>query len=220
MRFRSMTPRPIRIAASVLMPLLLSSCIAMTGIEPYPVSWTPIRKSEAGSSCPNIVGVYKDLGEYQPTPSGSGRPCSFESGECRSLIFNLLGDADMAIRIGTNKGQSTTLKQVRIEQPSPGVVEINAPSGERRQTLSIANGDFTCDGNGLRLAEKTAFATILISNVIGTDSRIFNVAEDGSLIMKSEWHNRGHHTFFPFNVTNELWVRWARVDPENSDAKQ
>lgn len=218
MRFRTRTPQPIRIAASVLVSLLLASCIAYSSTAPYPGSWTPIRQGQAGSSCPKIDGVYQDRGEYQPTPHVSGRPCNFRTGECRSLIFGLLGDAQSAIRFEAFKWQST-VQQVQIEQPSPGVVEIIAQPGGERQTLSITNGDFTCDGDGLRLKDKTAGTTILISNVISNESRTFNIADDGSLIMKSAWHNWGHHIVFPVSVRNELWVRWTRVDPERSGSQ-
>jgi len=207
-RFGTRSAQPIRIAVSVLMSLVLVSCISTTGTEPYPVGWSPIRHGEAGGTCPNINGVYHDRGVSEW--SRSGRPCSREMGECTSLIFGLLSDAQSALRIEAFKWRSTVV-QVQIEQPSPGVVEIIANPDGKRRTLSIANGDFTCDGNGLRLSDKTAATIVLISNAISTESRTFNVANDGSLIMKSEWHNRGHHTLFPFSVTNEAWVRWTRV---------
>jgi hypothetical protein len=217
-RFRTRTLQPIRIAASVLVSLLLASCISYTGTVPYPASWAPVRQGQAVGSCPKIDGVYWDRGQYQPTPYVSGRPCDFKTGECTSLIFGLVSDAQSAIRIGGFNWRST-VQQVQIEQPSPGVVEIIAEPGGKRQTLSMANGDFTCDKNGLRLRDTTAATIVLISNALSTESRIFNVADDGSLIMKSVWHNRGNHTLFPFSVTNELLVRWTRVDPEHSGSQ-
>lgn len=217
MRFRTRTLQPIRIAVSVLVSLLLASCISYTSTVPYPASWAPVRQSQAGSSCPKIDGVYQDRGEYQPTPRVSGRPCNDRTGECRSLILGLLGDA----RIDVFKREIARdfVAWVQIEQPSPGVVEIIAQPGEKRQTLSITNGDFTCDRNGLRLGDKTAAMIFLISNGLSTESRIFNVADDGSLVMKAVWHNQGHHTFFPFSVTNEVLLRWTRVDPERSGSQ-
>lgn len=217
MRFRTRTLQPIRIAASVLVSLLLASCISYTGTVPYPASWAPVRQSQAGSSCPKIVGVYQDRGEYQPTPHVSGRPCNFRTGECRSLIFGLLGDARSTLF--NSEIPWDWVERVQIEQPSPGIVEIIAEPGGKRQTLSMANGDFTCDKNGLRLRDTTAATIVLISNVLSTESRIFNVADDGSLIMKAVWHNRGNHTLFPFSVTNELLVRWTRADPEHSGSQ-
>lgn len=202
----------------MLVPPLLASCMVLSGTAPYPGSWTAIRHGQTGSPCPTIAGVYQDRGDYQPTPFVSGRPCSFESGECRSLIFGLLGDAQSAIRIKASKSRST-VQQVQIEQPSPGVVEIIAEPGGNRQTLSMENGDFTCDGTGLRLRDKTAVTILLISNLLSTESRIFNVAEDGSLVMKAEWHNQGHVTLIPASVRYELWVRWTRIDPEHSGSQ-
>jgi len=200
--------QPIRIAVGVLMSLVLAACISTTGTKPYPVGWSPIRHGQADGSCPKIAGTYNDSGVFEQ--SASGRPCKRETGECTSLIFGLLSGAQSALRLEAFKWRSTVV-QVQIEQPSPGVVEIIAKPDGKRQTLSIANGDFTCDGNGLRLSDKTAATIVLISNAISTESRIFNAANDGSLVMKSEWHNRGHHTLFPFSVTNEEWVRWIRV---------
>ena len=218
MRFHARNPRLIKIAASVLVPPLLASCIVHSGTAPYPNSWTPIRHGQTGSPCPKIAGVYHDRGDYQPTPYVSGRPCSFKSGECRSLIFGLLSDAQSGIRIEAFKWRST-VQQVQIEQPSPGIVEIIAQPREKRQTLSITNGDFTCDQNGLRLRDKYTALTLLIANVITTESRIFNVADDGSLIMKSVWHRQGHATLFPLSMADEVLLRWTRVDPEHSGSQ-
>jgi hypothetical protein len=216
-RFRTRTPQPIRIAASVLVSLLLASCISYTGTVPYPASWAPVRQSQAGSSCPKIDGVYQDRGEYQPTPYVSGRPCNDRTGECRSLIFSLLGDAHY---FGSDREiAGARVERVQIEQPSPGIVEIIAQPREKRQTLSITNGDFTCDQNGLRLRDKYTALTLLIANVFTTESRIFNVADDGSLIMKSVWHRQGHATLFPLSMANEVLLRWTRVDPEHSGSQ-
>jgi hypothetical protein len=112
------------------------------------------------------------------------------------------------------------VERVQIEQPSPGIVEIIAEPGGKRQTLSVANGDFTCDKNGLRLRDKTAAMTILVGSAFTTESRIFNVADDGSLIMKSVWHNQGHHTLFPFSVTNEVLCDGLASIPNTAVAKQ
>lgn len=209
--------RCLLIAASVLVSLLLASCISHTGTVPYPASWAPIRQGQAGGSCPKMDGVYQDNGESEQ--SASGRPCTYENGECASLIFGLLGDAHV---LGTDREFARGgVQRVQIEQPSPGVVEIIAEPGEKRQSLSMANGDFTCDGVGLRLRDKTSTTIFLISNIFVTESRIFNVADDGSLMMKSMWHNQGNHTFFPFSVTNEELVRWTRVSPtEKSNVGQ
>jgi hypothetical protein len=216
-RFRTRTLQPIRIAASVLVSLLLASCISYTGTVPYPASWAPVRQGQAVGSCPKIDGVYWDRGQYQPTPYVSGRPCNDRTGECRSLIFNLLGDARSTLF--KSETPRDWVARVQIEQPSPGIVEIIAEPGGKRQTLSTANGDFTCDKNGLRLRDTTAATILLIGNVLSTESRIFNVADDGSLIVKAVWHNRGHATLFPLSITNELLVRWTRVDPEHSGSQ-
>ena len=217
MRFRTRTLQPIRIAASALVSLLLASCISYTGTVPYPASWAPVRQSQAGSSCPKIDGVYLDRGEYQPTPYVSGRPCNDKTGECRSLIFSLLGDAHY---FGSDREiVSDWLRRVQIEQPSPGIVEIIIQPREKGQTLSITNGDFTCDKNGLRLRDKTTAMILLISNVLTTESRIFNVADDGSLIMKSVWHRQGHATLFPLSMSDEVLLRWIRVDPEHGGSQ-
>lgn len=200
----------------MLVSLLLASCLSYTGTVPYPASWAPVRQSQAGSSCPKIDGVYWDRGEY-PGPYVSGRPCNDRTGECRSLIFGLLGDARSTL---FNRDSAINwVERVQIEQPSPGIVEIIAQARGTRQTLSMANGDFTCDQNGLRLRDTTAATIVLISNMLSTESRIFNVADDGSLIMKAVWHNRGHMTIIPVSVTNEVLLRWTRVDPEHSGSQ-
>lgn len=208
MRLGTRDAQPTWTAVGALMSPVLASCISMAGTEPYPAGWSPIRHGQAYGTCPTLDGVYLDRGEFEQ--SASGRPCKRETGECTSLIFSLLSDAQPALRLEAFKWRST-VTQVQIEQPSPGVVAIIANPDGKRQTLSMANGDFTCDAHGLRLSDKTAATIVLISNAMSTESRTFNVANDGSLIMKSAWHNRGHHTFIPFSVTNEEWVRWTRL---------
>ena len=147
----------------------------------------------------------------------SGRPCSYRAGECSSLIFGLLGDP--RFDLFNREIARDWVERVQIEQPSPGIVEIIAEPGGKRQTLSMANGDFTCDKNGLRLRDKTAALILLISNTFTTESRIFNVTDDGSLIMKSVWNTMGHGTVIPVNSTNELLLRWTRVNPELSGSQ-
>ena len=215
MRFRTRTLQPTKIAASVLVSLLLASCLSHTGTVPYPANWAPVRQSQAGSSCPKIDGVYQDRGELPPHVSG--RPCSYRAGECSSLIFGLLGDP--RFDLFNREIARDWVERVQIEQPSPGIVEIIAEPGGKRQTLSMANGDFTCDKNGLRLRDKTAALILLISNTFTTESRIFNVTDDGSLIMKSVWNTMGHGTVIPVNITNELLLRWTRVNPELSGSQ-
>lgn len=197
---------PIKIAVSVLAFLLLSSCLSWDSKNPYPDNWASPEQSQGGS-CPNISGVYFDKGEYEAT--ASGRPCGrVGSRDCESLTYALTYGAN----IFTSRRVWPT--RVQIEQPAPDVVEIHdiAKSDEKKQMLLLSNGDFTCDSDGLRLSDKTTVAVLLFTNLIKNETRTFNRASDGSLIMNSKWRTTGHHTIMPVSMKEEGWVRWKRSD--------
>ncbi|MGI9316733.1 MAG: hypothetical protein ACR2QW_05325 [bacterium] len=157
-----------------------------------------------------IAGTYDEIAEFSKQGS---RPCV--ASECDSLIFSLLSDAHSSF--WTHELERPIADTVRIEQLLPGTLEIIALPSGKRQTLSISNGDFTCNETGLRLRNKTVTMVFLFSNAVQHETRIFNVAEDGSLIMKSELHSWGHHTFLPLNITSEGWLRWIRVSEKTSE---
>jgi hypothetical protein len=97
--------------------------------------------------------------------------------------------------------------EVRIAQPSDDVIEITSVG--KRYTLTKSAGDFSCDASGLRLKERSSSMLWLISNIVRYESRTFNRAQDGSLIMKSEYHAVGNHTLFPVDTRGEGGARWA-----------
>jgi hypothetical protein len=169
----------------------------------YPVNWPPIRETASAEACPHLEGLYIDAGKLGPTTTS--RPCDFvDHGygeECKSLTFNLLYTMhDSHVKGG----------EVRIEQPSDAAIRITA-AGQQR-TLTQTAGNFTCDKYGLRLKEKSQFFLFFLVNVVSFESRIFNAAQDGSLVMKAEWHNVGNRGIAPFSITDEGWVRWKQVD--------
>lgn len=200
-------------AFGILALALLASCVTTGGIATYPAHWAPVQTIQSKGFCPNIAGVYHDQGEY--VSAATGRPCDRYSADCESLIYALLHDAYMSA-----KGSGIDRRPVdivTIRQPSPGVLDIGStPDGETGE-LSITRGDFTCDENGLRLKERSASLLLGVGNFVSHETRIFNVAVDGSLIMKSAYRTRGHATVIFADNTGTAWVRWTPAsDPVSS----
>lgn len=195
----------IRFAGILLILISLTSCSITSRQYPYPADWAHIQNDPSNISCPILEGIYYDLGEK--ATFSSGHPCVIKAGECGSLSFNLLFSDNLA-------GLSVTrplVNQIHITQPSPDVLEITTkPNGEQHK-LSISNGDFSCDGAGLRLETKYTTAIAIIANYIQSESRVFNVANDGTLTMNAENRSVGHHLILPVNNTWNRWVRWSRV---------
>ena len=202
-----------RSAFGIFALALLASCVTTGGIATYPAHWPPVQGIQSKGSCPKIAGVYHDLGEYVST--ATGRPCDRYSDDCESLIYALLYDAYMSVK-GTGIGRKP-VDIITIRQPSPGVLDIRStPDGERGE-LSIAGGDFTCDEDGLRLKERSASLLLGVGNFVSYETRIFNAAVDGSLIMKSAYRTRGHTTIMFADNTGAAWVRWTPAsDPATS----
>jgi hypothetical protein len=183
--------------------LLLASCFANT--RSYPADWPDIATSGSGpTSCPSIQGIYADGGEY--IASVSGRPCGYREGQCHSLLFALVAETPKLLG-STYSFAGNSRATVRIDQPSDDIIEISAVGN--RYVLAKTSGDFNCDANGLRLKERASLVLLLLVNAISYESRTFIRAQDGSLVMKTEWHNVGNSAIFPFSVRNEGWVRWT-----------
>ncbi len=194
----------IKLTVISLTLIPLTSCSMTSATYPYPVDWAPIQDNSLTSSCPNLEGVYHDYGENAETSSGS--PCVSEAGECRSLSFNLLYSDTFAFKSVTRP----MVNQVHIVQPAPDLLEITTkPSGEQHK-LSLSEGDFTCDAEGLRLKVKFTAGLVLFANYIMSESRVYIVASDGTLTMNAEGRNVGHHLIIPMNITSNRWVRWER----------
>ena len=215
----SLIARRLSAPGAVLAFIVLPACSALFHEEKaaYPLNWSPVQQTASTGACPRIEGVFIDGGEYKAP--GSGRPCDYGEGECQSLLFALLYDYKPVRKRSVYAFFTANANlEVRIEQPSEDEIKI-AGYGEER-TLKKAAGDFTCDKDGLRLAEKTSSTLLLLLDNVSHESRIFNVAQDGSLVMKSEWHNAGNYTIFPFSVRAEGWVTWKRAGAGKSSEQR
>ena len=214
MRAFNGSPLLVRIVFCLITPMPIASCISINESATFPADWAPVQYHRGEDLCPNLAGVYDDRGEL-PHVSTSGRPCVDDASECESLTFNLLFDAHLDLRRRGVKRDRVDL--VHIEQLSPGVLEIVGNPGGNRQILSLANGDYTCDESGLRLAEKATAMVLVAINFISRETRVFNTAEDGSLIMKAEYRSIGNDLLLAIDAENEGWVRWRRVTASELD---
>ena len=204
--------RLLRITAVAMMAPLLVACINMSASKEYSPDWSKLQKNLGIDSCPILEGVYVNHGHNLTTTSG--RPCAREIGECESLINNLLFDARLTFL--PHPTPLSSAHTIQIVQPSRDVIEVISFPGNEKRSLSMDAGDFTCNENGLTLRKKTAFATIIISNIFSKELRTFRAERDGSLVMTADFNTYGHHTFFPFKRYDESWVRWTRLEPVTS----
>lgn len=201
-------------------PLALASCVQTFE---YPTAWAP-KLQPSGQACPLIAGVYREYGEEGPAPR------VYLSGKWigESLTYNLLSkelrytdrlsrDVEHLIRNATH---------VEIVQPGPDVLKVIVWSGEGTdqsmlwvEILSMDKGDFSCGPNGLELRSRTDWLIVVISNMFASESRTFNRSEDGSVVAKIGERRFGNHTFLPFVIVSDYWIRWtpisSRANPED-----
>lgn len=190
-----------------MLPTLLglTSC---SSLREYPEHWSPITPVSAVGSCPAIAGLYNNSGD-SPEPH-TGRAC-YTAGEeenCTSLTYNLL--SDIPHYSWYKASPSWESKHVRVNQSAADTIEVTLFDRDVH-TLSLAARDFTCGPEGITLKIRSALTIFLISNASESEMRTFNVADDGSLVMKSLSRVVGHHTVFPVAGTDVHWVKWKKV---------
>ena len=190
--------------------LILSGCVVSSSMPDFPKKWEPIEAINPTTKCPQLSGLYAEWGD---APNG----CHSGIEACRSLSYNLLGGnigykefwderATPRFPVGTH---------VELRQPGDNRLEIIQWQIDKDQqqvvgkrTLEMKKGDFTCGADGLRLQSRLIYLLVGLSNLLGFESRSFNVGENGYLIMKSKESYIGHHVIFPGAHSFGIWVRW------------
>lgn len=214
---KHVTRLPHKALAPICGLFMLASCANFSRPDPYPTHWSSPQKFPEFNGCPKIDGVYLNRGEL--TLRAWNRDCAFivgGDGECHSLAYNLLHPPHLSGKFG-RRIDKPGIAQVQLHQPSPDLLEITTwPDGERH-TLSAADGAFSCDASGLRLRDGNSFFTVLFLGRFTREARTFNSSADGYLIMKAELRTIGHHTVFPWEMNDDGWARWQRVEPSRTD---
>ena len=211
---------PGKVLASIFGVLLPPSCANFSLPDPYPEHWTPPRNTSESNACPNIEGVYLDHGEL--TIRAWNRDCASGwdgtalRGECHSLAYNLLYPPHLTGKFDV-RIDKPGVTQVELRQPLPDLLEVTTWPGGENHTLSAVDGAFSCNNSGLRLRDGSTFFTALFASRFTTESRVFKLSEDGYLVMKAENRTVGHHTIFPWQMNDDGWARWRRIEPPTID---
>lgn len=179
----------------------------------YPDTWSPQVENLMGE-CPLIAGRYLNQGERRL--SSAGADCY---SNCGALISELK-DGNKVLSYN-NLADKERIKDriIELRQPTDkllDVIEWKDVNGELKEMsqfqLSAENGDFFCEDGDFRLKNRVYATILLIGNAVTTESRVFNMAEDGALIMKRFTKTGGHAFIFPEAYGVGEWVRWPAVE--------
>lgn len=196
--------------------LLMASC---SNIQPYPDEWTNLDEGTLIGECPMISGIYAEHGQVAERCFDKAQPCHL-------LSYALLsgGVSYKEVFEGGEYLWPTYSQQVRLNQPNDRTLEISVLDfqGEsvRKETLSVDDGDFYCDGEKLVLKSRPLFYSILVSNMVGSISRRFSHSSDGALVLESKTTVIIQDLIFVIPGTVNTWVRWLPVEPEEVLAKR
>lgn len=194
--------------------LLLAGCTIGKFDVDYPQVWAPPEPTVA-QTCPDISGLYVNKGERRISQTGGD--CY---NECGSLISELSAGSDLQSFNFTIRHSSETADHViEIRKTVDDILDVTEwrGNGDERKALSQfqltrANEDFQCDTGELALKTRVHTMILLIGNAIGTESRVFSKAADGSLVMKRFTKVGGHVFIFPSAFGMGEWVRWLPAE--------
>jgi hypothetical protein len=196
----------------LFLEVLLAGCTVGKFDVNYPEVWAS-RAKEVMGQCPDLVGFYLNKGERRLSSGGS---------DCYSNCGALISELKDGNKIlsWTNVGDKERIKDriIEIQQTTDLVVDVTEwkeTEGERKVMsqfqLSAEAEDFQCKDGELWLKTRVHSVIFLVSNVLVTETRVFNKAEDGSLVMKRFTKAGGHNFVFPEAYGVGEWVRWPAV---------
>ena len=203
----------------LLIGLLLSGCTVGKFDVDYPRTWAQ-RLTTEEQTCPNISGTYVNKGERRITNGGD---CY---NECGSLISELTTGSDLIsiFKITTHLTSESPDHTIEIQQFANQEISITEwwGNGQERSRISTfqltqEKGDYQCETGELILKTRVHTMILIIGNAIGTESRVFSKATDGSLVMKRFTKVGGHVLVFPEAYGVGEWVRWNKVEAIESD---
>lgn len=202
---------------------LLVSCI--NDFHEYPTDWAQRIDSTKPDICPDLSGSYYKFGQ---TDIDAVRHSDFNN----CLVDHLLEEGGVINPYTQRPGESSpALRElinstacIEISHPEPEILEIVLWSGRhddkfilRREEFSSKNGDFRCDQNGLHLKTRYHYLTVIISNLLKSESRSLLKAQDGSLLIHYKVRTSGNHTFVPGSSAASYWIKWKDCDENPSE---
>ena len=170
----------------------------------FPIDWPPL-KTAYKNICPDISGVYKDLGISDAKGKCQVRD-GYTYGYCYSLSAELLS---------THIDTSETTR-AEIIQDGDSRLEVIVSDGQKeihRQSLLLERGDYECREDGVWVTHpKRAFAdgTGYASDRIRVG---FLKSEDGALVMQEKGSSFGLGLYIiPVIGSWTQWYRWEPVE--------
>lgn len=189
-----------------------TSCVFQ---QQYPSKWPKIDNGKFVplQGCPNIIGIYQDLGVCQPNNA-----CEERDWDKRSLIYNLLSKERDQLRLKGHVSidvEHLIGNTIEIKQHPDNLLEIIVWKTGAEDPFMISHdfikNEISCDLEGLHLKKRYDAQFAIISNAVCSTSRTLNRCEDGSLVMKCIESAVGHHTFVPIGMSREHWIRWMPI---------
>lgn len=196
--------------------LVVTGC---SSVEPYPTAWAPTAPV-IGGACPDLRGTWNNIGtKYGQAVRNCGAPKGIGlhlPAACTSLVYNLMGPVGWWPARPDIPSDAFLGHLTIIEQPSPDQLDIVTDqaidkNGTTRLSLRASKGDFSCGAEGLTLRSKSGVSTL---ESVDTEKRSFNIASDGTLVMKVISATRGLLYVVPMGWSQQGWVKWERVSQE------
>ena len=184
--------------ALILLPSLAGCFAADT--RPYPKDWPPVTTVPAGQ-CPRIAGQYWNGGSNVIAPRLTCAPALKGSWNCDATLSGNL--VKMKAIEWHELQQVRAVSWIKLEQPDDDTLEVHFPSATQLEpkVFKRSQGDFDCDGSGLRFSISaslysdersstgdtvlmTTLGLLSVSEGVASAKRVFRPLQDGSLSME------------------------------------
>jgi len=181
-----------------------------------------------------IAGVYAEIGETEPEvcpDAGEGIARIF----CHRLSFNLLMDKGFHLyrlassarreRLAFESSPLIRATHIEITQTAAGDIlevvvwrrgEDDSDVEIGKGTLSMKDGDFTCEAGMLRLKGASQLGFLLVSGGADWVEKTFTKSQDGALVMNREFNFCGYLYVTYFSESKNLWARWRPFQSHGS----
>ncbi len=175
-----------RISGPLILVLQCTLLVACSSLTPYPNNWEPVE-SVAKSSCPELAGTYRNLGERV---EGTQRKEAYLGG-----YFEDYTEAFPSV---------VALTHISIEHGANSEVQV----GYWIDSNLVYENSFPCEnGQFADQANPHGLASIGISRV----KQRFSKVSDGALIVGSSMESKGMALILIPIIDHQTW--WTRFEP-------
>ena len=202
----------------VALGAVLFSTACFHVVAPFPQHWSPTVSRKVGE-CPDITGYYFDsgvVGNLQPgAPPSSLYASVSDNRPNNSLYYNLHAHSLGLREIHGKPIDSPQPRLVQIEKTSDAAIKISVINWLLTSPVPYQESIKTsCRQDGIEIKGDTLITILGIGNVIGSETRTFTTAQDGSLIMKLSSSVAMNYTIIG-KWSNEIsWYCWQRATDE------